>query len=51
VLPTLQPGMRGPFWFCFLAFVGLFVLLLAARVRLEQRRAELEQLYIALESE
>jgi heme exporter protein C len=51
VLPTLQPGMRGPFWFCFVAFVGLFILLLAARVRLEERRAELEQLYMALESE
>ena len=51
VLPTLQPGMRGPFWFCFVAFVGLFLLLLAARTRLEERRAELEQLYMALESE
>jgi len=51
VLPTLQPGMRGPFWFCFAAFVGLFVVLLAARTRLEERRAELEQLYMALEGE
>ena len=51
VLPTLQPGMRGPFWFCFVAFVGLFLLLLAARTRLEERRAELEQLYMALEGE
>jgi heme exporter protein C len=51
VLPTLQPGMRGPFWFCVVAFVGLFVLLLAARTRLEERRAELEQLYLAVEGE
>jgi heme exporter protein C len=51
VLPTLQPGMRGPFWFCVVAFVGLFVVLLAARTRLEQRRAELEQLYLAVEGE
>jgi heme exporter protein C len=49
VLPTLQPGMRGPLWFCFAAFLGLFVLLMAARVRLERRRAELEELYLALE--
>jgi heme exporter protein C len=51
VLPTLQPGMRGPFWFCVVAFVGLFVVLLAARTRLEERRAELEQLYLAVEGE
>ncbi len=51
VVPTLQPGMRGPFWFCFAAFLGLFVLLLVARTRLEQRRAELEDLYLAVESE
>lgn len=51
VVPTLQPGMRGPFWFCVLAFIGLFVLLLAARTRLEQRRAELEELYLAVENE
>jgi heme exporter protein C len=49
VLPTLQPGMRGPLWFSFAAFVGLFVLLLMARTRLEQRRSELEELYLALE--
>jgi heme exporter protein C len=51
VVPTLQPGMRGPFWFCVAAFVGLFVLLLAARTRLEQRRAELEDLYLSFENE
>ena len=50
VVPTLQPGMRGPFWFCVLAFIGLFVLLLAARTRLEQRRAELEELYLTVEN-
>ena len=32
-----------------MAFVLLFVLLLTARVRLEERRAELEGLYLALE--
>jgi heme exporter protein C len=49
VVTTLAPGMRGPFWFCAAAFVLLTVLLLAARVRLEERRAELESLYLAVE--
>ena len=49
VVPSLQAGMREPFWFCVLAFLGLFVLLLAARTRLERRRAELEELYLAAE--
>ena len=49
VVPSLQPGMRGPFWFCLVAFLGLFTLILAARTRLEQRRAELEELYLAVE--
>jgi heme exporter protein C len=46
VVPSLQPGMRGPFWFCVLAFVLLYVLLLAARVRLGEDQAELERLYL-----
>ena len=42
--------MRGPFWFCVAAFLLLFVLLLLAlRTRLETRRSELEELYLALE--
>jgi hypothetical protein len=41
--------MRGPFWWCALTFLGLYVLMLAARIRLEQRRAELESLYLAVE--
>jgi heme exporter protein C len=49
VVPSLQAGMREPFWFCVLAFLGLFVLMLAARTRLEHRRAELEELYLAVE--
>jgi heme exporter protein C len=46
VVPTLQSGMREPFWFCFVAFVLLYVLLLAMRMGLEHRRAELETLYL-----
>jgi heme exporter protein C len=49
VVPTLRPGMRGPFWFCFLAFMLLFVLTIHLRTRLEKRRAELEALYLAAE--
>jgi hypothetical protein len=41
--------MRGPFWWCVAAFMLLFVLLLAARTRLESRRAELEGLFLAIE--
>jgi heme exporter protein C len=46
VVPQLDPGMRGPFWFCVLAFLVLFSLLLSARARLEQRRAEVEDLHL-----
>ena len=45
-MPTLDPGMRGPFWFCVLAFMVLSGLLLALRARLEQRRAQVEHLYL-----
>lgn len=49
VVPSLQPGMREPFWFCVAALLGLYVLMLAARTRLEQRRGELDALYLSLE--
>jgi heme exporter protein C len=49
VVPSLQPGMRGPFWFCVAALLGLYVLMLFARTRLEQRRGELDALYLSLE--
>jgi heme exporter protein C len=49
VVMTLQPGMRGPFWWCAFAFLGLYALMLSARVRLESRRAELESLYLSVE--
>lgn len=49
VIPNLQPGMRGPFWFCVTAFLLLFVLALSARTELEKRRSELEDLYLATE--
>ncbi len=49
VVPTLGPGMRGAFWFCVLAFMLLFGLLLTLRVRLQERRATLDELYLAEE--
>ncbi len=49
VVPTLVAGMRGPFWFCVAAFMLLFALMLAARLHLETRRAELDRLYLAEE--
>lgn len=49
VVTTLQPEMGRPFLLCALAFVGLYVVMLSARVRLESRRAELETLFLALE--
>jgi len=46
VIPKLPGGMKGPFWFCAIAFMIFFGLLFAARVRLERQKAELEQLYL-----
>jgi heme exporter protein C len=51
VVPTLSPGMRGAFWFCAVSFMLLFGLLLAVRARLEQRRADLEHLYLLADEE
>jgi heme exporter protein C len=48
VVPSLGPGMRGPFWFCVIAFVLLFLVLLALRVRLAEQQADLETLYLEL---
>jgi ABC-type transport system involved in cytochrome c biogenesis permease subunit len=49
VVPTLPVSMGGPFWFCMAAFILLFVVLLKLRVRLEQQRAQVDALYLALE--
>jgi hypothetical protein len=39
--------MRGPFWFCALAFLLLFTLLLNLRVYLAREQAMLDELYLA----
>jgi len=49
VVPSLGPGMREPFWFCTLAFLCLFLLLLALRVRLAEQQAELDARYLELD--
>jgi heme exporter protein C len=49
VVPSLQAGMRGPFWFSALALFLLYLLLMTARVHLERQRAALDELYLAEE--
>jgi heme exporter protein C len=49
VVPTLGPGMREALWWSVAAFVVLSVALLAARVRLEEQRAELDRVYRELD--
>ena len=49
VVPSLGPGMREPFWFCTLAFLLLFMLLLALRVRLADQQATLDARYLELD--
>jgi heme exporter protein C len=49
VIPSLQPGMRGPFWFCVVAFLLVSTLVLIVRTDLEKRRQELDELYLAVE--
>lgn len=49
VVPTLGPGMRGAFWFSVLSFMTLYAALLTARIRLEEQRAAVEQLYLELD--
>jgi hypothetical protein len=46
VVPTLAPSMKGPFWFAVAAFVLLYGLLLTLRIGLEERRAQVEHLYL-----
>jgi heme exporter protein C len=47
VVPTLPSGLRGPFWFCVVAFLLMSTLLIAVRAGLEKRRQELDALYLA----
>jgi heme exporter protein C len=49
VVPTLPLSMGVPLWFSLVSFLLLFVLLLRLRVRLEEQRARVDQLYLALD--
>lgn len=49
VVPSLPPGMRNEFWFAMAAFLLLYVVLLTARVRVEEQHARLEDLYLEIE--
>lgn len=49
VVPTLPTSMGIPFWFCFTAFLLLFVVLLRLRVRLEEQRAQVDELYLSFD--
>ena len=51
VIPSLKPGMRGPFWFAVIAFLLVYTLVLIVRAELEKRRQELDAAYLALEDE
>jgi heme exporter protein C len=47
VIPTLPVSMGRPLWFCFTAFLLLFLALLSMRARLERQRMRIEALYLA----
>lgn len=47
VLPTLVPEMKGPLWIAMVGFLLLYLVLLVVRLRLEDRRAELEEAFLA----
>ena len=49
VVPSLQPGMRGPFWFSLSIFMIFFFVLLEMRLGLERARARLDQLHLDAE--
>jgi heme exporter protein C len=49
VVPSLDPSMRPAFYWCTVAFLFLYLGLLAARVRLEEQRASLDEAYLAAE--
>jgi len=51
VVPTLPVDFGLPLWWTFAGFMVLCVALLTARGRLEEQRASLDQLYLALEED
>jgi heme exporter protein C len=49
VVPRLPVSMGFPLFFCVIAFLLLFVLLMKLRVRVEEQRARLDGLYLSLD--
>lgn len=49
VVPTLPSSMGMPFWFCFVAFLLLCVVLVRMRIVLQEQRAAVDALHLALE--
>ena len=49
VVPTLPLSMGGPFWFCALTLLLLYILLMQLRIRLEDQRKQLDNLYLAVD--
>jgi heme exporter protein C len=49
VVSSLEPGMRGPFWFSVATFLCLFLVLLELRLSLERGRKKLDELHLAAE--
>ncbi len=50
VVPTLPTSFGLPLWFSAVTFFLLFVLLLRARVQLEEQRAQLDTLYLSVDA-
>ncbi len=49
VVPTLPLSMGGPFWFCALTLLLLYILFMQLRIRLEEQRKQLDDLYLAVD--
>jgi heme exporter protein C len=47
VVPSLPISMGGPLWFCFIAFLVFFLLLMQLRVGLERQRALVEAHFLS----
>ena len=51
VVPTLPAAMAGPFWWCVLAYLALFMVMLGGRRRLEEQRAVVDRLRLAYDDD
>jgi heme exporter protein C len=50
VVPTLPTSFGLPLWFSAVTFLLLFILLLKMRVRLQEQRAQLDALYLSVDT-